>query len=148
MATTLTTAPIANHLTFGETPRYKAKVSWWGQSGLLLLAGLLTLTAYGIPVSLLLILIAYFRRKSAILLITDKRIVCQRGLVRKVSCDVPLRRIESIDVIRDLNGRIGGYGTVVICGIGGTRVLFPFMKNPAEARRIATSLLLETPSVA
>jgi hypothetical protein len=44
-------------------------------------------------------------------------------------------KIESVNVDQGILARILGYGTIIIVGSGGTREIFPKIKNPLEFRK-------------
>jgi uncharacterized membrane protein YdbT with pleckstrin-like domain len=56
------------------------------------------------------------------------------GVLRKRSLDLMLPKIESISVNESLLGRLFGYGTVVVGGMGGTKEAFPLVPRPQEFR--------------
>ena len=67
--------------------------------------------------------------------ITNKRVIIKTGLISRRTLEMNLSKIESVKVDQGIFGRILGYGTIVICGTGGTREGFPKIKKPLEFRK-------------
>ena len=66
--------------------------------------------------------------------LTDRRIIAKTGLVRRVSLELLLQKVESIGVSQPLMGRLFNYGTIVVSGTGGTRQAFPNITEPMGLR--------------
>ena len=66
--------------------------------------------------------------------ITNKRIIMKTGLISRQSLETFLERIEGIYVEQSILGRILGYGSVTIGGIGGTQNKFHYIERPIEFR--------------
>lgn len=62
--------------------------------------------------------------------ITNKRILIKVGFIRRKSLEIFLDRIEGIYVDQSITGRILGYGTVIVNGIGGTQDPFFYIPRP------------------
>jgi uncharacterized membrane protein YdbT with pleckstrin-like domain len=67
--------------------------------------------------------------------ITNKRIVMKAGFISRKSLEIFLNRIESIYVEQNIFGSFFGYGTVVICGIGGSKDSFRYIPDPILFRK-------------
>jgi membrane protein YdbS with pleckstrin-like domain len=65
---------------------------------------------------LLLLIAAWIRRKSTEIVVTDRRVILNQGLLRRHTMEMNM--IEMVDVKQSLWGRIWGYGTVEIRGTG------------------------------
>jgi Bacterial PH domain len=59
----------------------------------------------------------------------------QTGSLRKRGIDTALSKIEGITIERDLGGSLFGYGTVVVRGVGGSRVGFRYISNHEDFRQ-------------
>jgi hypothetical protein len=46
-----------------------------------------------------------------------------------------LQKVEGIGVDQGILGRILGYGTITVSGVGGTKETFQMISNPLEFRR-------------
>jgi membrane protein YdbS with pleckstrin-like domain len=67
---------------------------------------------------LLLLLKAWINRMATEIVVTDRRVILNRGLLRRHTMEMNMSRIEMVDVKQSLWGRIWGYGTVEIHGTG------------------------------
>lgn len=66
--------------------------------------------------------------------ITDKRVIMKVGFISSRSVELFLDRIEGIYIEQSIVGRILGFGTVLVGGIGGTKDPFFYVPNPFEFR--------------
>ena len=69
--------------------------------------------------------------------VTNKRVLMKIGLVRRVSIELFLDKIEAIYVDQTIAGRILDFGTIVIVGTGGSRDPFANIPDPLGFRKIA-----------
>ncbi len=67
--------------------------------------------------------------------ITNKRVLIKVGLIRRHSLELLLQKVEGIGVDQGVLGRILGYGTITVSGVGGTKETFQMISNPLEFRR-------------
>ena len=67
--------------------------------------------------------------------ITNRRVIIKTGLISRKTFEMNLSKIESVNIDQTILGRILGYGTIIIVGSGGTREIFPKIKNPLEFRK-------------
>jgi membrane protein YdbS with pleckstrin-like domain len=67
---------------------------------------------------LLLLLAAWIRRLGTEIVVTDRRIILNHGLLSRRTMEMNMSKIEMVDVRQSLWGRIWGYGTVKIHGTG------------------------------
>ncbi|HQE11424.1 MAG TPA: PH domain-containing protein [Flavipsychrobacter sp.] len=67
--------------------------------------------------------------------ITNKRVVIKTGLISRRTFEMNLSKIESVNVMQSILGRILGYGTIQIIGTGGTKEAFMNIKKPLEFRK-------------
>lgn len=75
------------------------------------------------------------------LVIKKKQVVLSTGIVIRQTIDIPLSKIESIDIRQSILGVILGYGSLVITGTGGTRQLVHYISHPLTCRRHIEQLL-------
>jgi uncharacterized membrane protein YdbT with pleckstrin-like domain len=80
-------------------------------------------------------LFAMVRRNSVEMAVTNKRVTVKVGLLSRSTSEMMLTRIESILVDQSIMGRIFGYGTITLRGVGGTPDPFPSIADPLEFRR-------------
>jgi hypothetical protein len=68
--------------------------------------------------------------------VTNRRILCKTGIVRKRSIELLLEKIEGIQVVRGLLGQFLDYGTIRIAGAGlGNAETFHRIKAPLAIRK-------------
>jgi uncharacterized membrane protein YdbT with pleckstrin-like domain len=84
---------------------------------------------------LILWLPAWIKAASSEFAITNKRVLIKVGLIRRHSLELLLQKIEGIGVDQTITGRILGFGTITVSGVGGTREAFRMISNPLEFRR-------------
>lgn len=137
---------IDEHLLAGEQILYRTKPHW---------------IIFGVPISLSILAIALIIQKSPIELLgylllfaaaiqwfsayltyvtseyglTNKRILIKIGFLHRQSIETLLQRIEGIQINQNLLGRILDYGTIIICGVGGTKDHFRMIDAPSVFRR-------------
>ena len=86
-------------------------------------------------IGLVLLLPPWIRSSSSEFAITNKRVLIKLGLIRRHSLELLLQRVEGIGVDQGILGRILGYGTITVSGVGGTKEAFRMISNPLEFRR-------------
>ena len=67
--------------------------------------------------------------------ITNKRVIIKTGLISRKTFEMNHSKIESVNVDQGILGRILGYGTIRIVGSGGTREVFPNIRQPLDFRK-------------
>jgi len=80
-------------------------------------------------VMLMFVLIAYL--KSEVVL-TDCKLRFSAGLFSISTAEILLTRIETLVIREPLNGRLVGYGTVAVIGVGGTVFSLRFLPQPEK----------------
>jgi uncharacterized membrane protein YdbT with pleckstrin-like domain len=86
-------------------------------------------------------LIAYVSYQTSEYGITNKRILMKIGFISRVSVEILLQRVESIQVYQSIAGRIFNYGSIVISGTGGSKDPFYSIPDPLLFRRYAQQQL-------
>lgn len=66
--------------------------------------------------------------------VTNRRLIVKVGLVRRESLETLLSRVEGLDVNQTVPGRLLGYGTIVIRGMGGHVKAYANISHPIELR--------------
>jgi uncharacterized membrane protein YdbT with pleckstrin-like domain len=77
----------------------------------------------------------------SIFVIKKKQVILTTGLFVRKTLDIPLTKIESIDIRQTLPGSIFQYGTLLITGTGGTRQFINYLSKPLTCRRYIEELL-------
>jgi uncharacterized membrane protein YdbT with pleckstrin-like domain len=86
-------------------------------------------------IALVLFLPPWIKSSSSEFAITNKRVLIKVGLIRRHSLELLLQRVEGIGVDQSILGRILGYGTITVAGVGGTKEAFAMISRPLEFRR-------------
>ncbi|MEM6811766.1 MAG: PH domain-containing protein [Pseudomonadota bacterium] len=83
--------------------------------------------------------------------VTDIRLVYKRGLVARAVGEINIDRIEGVNVLQGIMGRLFGYGRVMVRGMGVGEVVLPPISQPIrfkkaiEKARIKAKRRRETP---
>lgn len=67
--------------------------------------------------------------------ITTKRLIYKRGLVARYVGEMSIDKIESVNVLQNVWGRLFGYGRIMVRGMGVGEVTLPPVRNPIAFRR-------------
>ena len=67
--------------------------------------------------------------------VTNSRIIYKRGLVARYVGEMSVDRIESINVLQSIWGRVFGYGRLLIHGMGVGEVILPPIADPILFRK-------------
>ena len=78
---------------------------------------------------------ALTRRITSEFGVTNKRIIIKIGL-GNTSMDTLLTRVEGINVDQGVLGRMLGYGSIDVRGVGGSKETFHHISNPLYFRRM------------
>jgi len=82
---------------------------------------------------------AFIRRATTELAVTDHRVIFKTGLLSRHTIEMNRDKIESIDVDQSLLGRILGYGTIIVRGIGGSLEPIRNIGDPLTFRSYITA---------
>ncbi len=85
------------------------------------------------------LLIAWIRRVSTELAVTDRRVIHKTGFFSRQTQEMHREKVESVDVQQSFLGRIFGYGTVLVRGIGSTWEPFSNIADPLAFRSNITA---------
>ncbi|RAM63156.1 PH domain-containing protein [Herbaspirillum rubrisubalbicans] len=129
---------VENSLITGEKIESKAIISWLSQFWLFVWSVVLCFT---IIAPIFFILVAIINVVTTELAVTNKKVIGKAGFIRRESIDLPLTKLESINIDQGIIGRILGFGRVTIRGIGGNNVSIPFIKDPMSFRRVVMNLM-------
>ncbi len=90
------------------------------------------------PASILtLFLLPLVRWLTSEAVVTSRRIVIASGWLTRHTFEMPLSRFESIRIEQTLIGRLLGFGSVLVVGVGGGRREFACMARPLAFRSAA-----------
>jgi uncharacterized membrane protein YdbT with pleckstrin-like domain len=150
---------VEQHLIPGESIQYQTKLHWIVMVGHLtsavffaLLSVLILMARWAAPkssssakpmylaslfclaIAAALTAVASFKRRATEMAVTNKRIIAKTGLAERRTIELLLSRVEGIAVEESPLGRILGYGTVIVRGIGGTPEVFQNIQHPLKFR--------------
>ena len=67
--------------------------------------------------------------------ITSSRLIYKRGLVARYVGEMSIDRIEGVNVLQTIWGRMLGYGRIMVRGMGVGEVVLPPLQNPIAFRK-------------
>lgn len=67
--------------------------------------------------------------------ITNSRLIYKRGLVARYVGELSIDRIEGVNVLQGVIGRLLGYGRIMVRGMGVGEVILPPLANPIAFRK-------------
>jgi len=92
-------------------------------------------------VAVLFLLMAFFswqnaiiRRQTTEIVVTDRRIIFKEGFIRRRTMEMNLSKVETVDVVQGIWGRIFDYGSIVIRGVGSSYEPLRMIANPLALR--------------
>ena len=77
--------------------------------------------------------------------IKQNRVVMCSGIIVRQTLDIPMNKIESIDIRQSILGSILQYGSLLITGTGGTRQYIDIISKPLTCRRYIEELMHDIP---
>ena len=93
------------------------------------------------PILLILLLLSlmsfippWFRRATTEIVVTDKRIIHKIGWIGRRTEEMNMTKVETVDVRQGVVGRMLGFGTVLIIGIGSSWEPLAFVGAPLDLR--------------
>jgi len=87
-----------------------------------------------VVVALSVVVRGILNRSATEMAVTNKRVVAKVGVAARRTVELILSRVESIGVEETVMGRMLGYGTVIVRGMGGTPESFEKIAQPLEFR--------------
>jgi uncharacterized membrane protein YdbT with pleckstrin-like domain len=82
---------------------------------------------------------AFIRRASTELAVTDQRVIYKTGLLARHTLEMNRGRVESVMVDQTLLGRLFGYGTVTVRGVGSALEPIRNISDPLSFRSHLTT---------
>jgi uncharacterized membrane protein YdbT with pleckstrin-like domain len=141
-----------------ERITYRAYLHWiiFARAAALLLFGLMLLAAEGagqaigfilVLLGVLSVLSAAIDRWTTEIAVTNQRVILKRGLIRRDTIEINMRKVESVDVQQSVLGRLLGYGTVIVRGTGGSPNPLAYVSEPLPLRRSVTLAAKSAPII-
>ena len=85
--------------------------------------------------------VAYITKHYLVLILTNKRVLLRSGLIRMDTVQLPIERLESVELERTIPGLVLDYASVVITGTGSRVMGVPFVDDPQTFRRLADRVI-------
>jgi uncharacterized membrane protein YdbT with pleckstrin-like domain len=82
---------------------------------------------------------AWIKRRSTALAVTNFRVIHKTGFFSRNTQEMNRAKVESVEVKQSLTGRIFGYGTVLVRGVGSTWEPFAHIADPLSFRSNITA---------
>jgi uncharacterized membrane protein YdbT with pleckstrin-like domain len=142
----------------GETLVYRTRLHWliYARAAVLVLAAFACLAAgysagedfhaagrWAAAFFLLLALAAAIHgailRATTELAVTDHRVIFKRGVISRYTIEMARSKVESVDVVQSVGGRIFNYGTILVRGTGGSLEPFRDIEDPLRLRSAITA---------
>lgn len=143
----------------GETVLYRTRLHWfvYGRAVILLVIAIACAAAgyaaggdefkdTGLAVGGVILLFAIIaalhaaiRRVSTELAVTDHRVIFKRGIISRYTIEMARSKVESVDVVQSVSGRIFNYGTILVRGTGGSLEPFRMIADPLPFRSAITT---------
>lgn len=86
-------------------------------------------------ISTILIIIVSVAIKFQEFTITNKCVIAYYGFIRRAAFELKIEQVESITIYQGLFGRLFGFGTMQVCGIGASKAAVHFVEDPFEFRQ-------------
>jgi uncharacterized membrane protein YdbT with pleckstrin-like domain len=74
------------------------------------------------------------RRSTTEIVVTDRRVLFKEGFLRRRTMEMNMNKVETVDVVQSITGRIFNFGTVVIRGVGSSYEPLDMVANPLALR--------------
>jgi membrane protein YdbS with pleckstrin-like domain len=82
---------------------------------------------------------AFIRRASTELAVTDQRVIYKTGLLARHTLEMTRTKVESVTVDQTVSGRMSGYGTVTVRGVGSAFEPIRNISDPLTFRNYLTT---------
>lgn len=74
-------------------------------------------------------------RATTEIAVTNSRLIYKRGLIARYVGEMNIDRIEGVNVLQSVLGRVLGYGRIMVRGMGVGEVILPPLANPIAFRK-------------
>ncbi|MBO7642410.1 MAG: PH domain-containing protein [Alphaproteobacteria bacterium] len=98
---------------------------------------------FGVILSIAYTLYSLLELQTLEMLITNRRVICRRGVFQFQTKELSLSKIESINVEQSIFGRAFNYATIIFSGVGTAKVEFEGVKDPWMAKSRIESIINE-----
>lgn len=87
------------------------------------------------------VILVWMTYQFSSLTIKKRQVILRSGFLVRKTVDIPLNKIETIDIRQSLLGSLFRYGSLVITGTGGTRHVLNYLHKPLTCRRYIEQLM-------
>jgi uncharacterized membrane protein YdbT with pleckstrin-like domain len=84
-------------------------------------------------------LVAFIRRSTTELAVTDRRVIFKTGIIQRHTMEMNRSKVETVGVDQSILGRMLGYGTIIVRGTGGSFEPIPYIGEPLTFRSHITA---------
>jgi uncharacterized membrane protein YdbT with pleckstrin-like domain len=77
---------------------------------------------------------AWFTRATTEIVVTDRRVIYKVGFIRRRTMEMNMTKVETVDVVQSIGGRIFNYGTLLIRGTGSSYEPLTMVSDPLALR--------------
>jgi uncharacterized membrane protein YdbT with pleckstrin-like domain len=81
----------------------------------------------------------WFQRWTTEIAATSKRIIYKRGFIQRRTIEMNIDKVESVDVMQSVMGRVFNFGTITVRGIGTGIEPLKNIESPIEFRNHVTA---------
>jgi uncharacterized membrane protein YdbT with pleckstrin-like domain len=99
----------------------------------------LALFAACVGLGFFMLFLAWFKRWTTEIDVTDKRIVYKRGFIWRHTVEMNMDKVESVDVDQSVLGRLLDYGDIIVRGTGTGLEPLRNIEGPLEFRNYVTA---------
>src|SRR5262249_40132053 len=99
----------------------------------------LTVAPFVFGIGALLVARAWFHRWTTEVAVTSRLVIYKRGFISRATFEIPLDKVEGVDVVQTVLGRIFDYGDIIIRGVGEGRQRLHAIDAPIELRNHVTA---------
>lgn len=78
---------------------------------------------------------------TSYLIIKSKQVILCTGVLIRQTTDIPINKVECVDIRQSIMGSLFNYGTLVITGSGGSRQVVSYLSKPLTSRRYIEQLM-------
>lgn len=110
---------------------------WRASAGWALIGWIAVLAAFVIGAVLL--IKHWWRRFTTEVAVTNRRVICKIGFIKRRTFEMHMDKVESVDVDQTILGRILNYGDITIRGTGETMETLPMIDHPLQFRNHVTA---------
>jgi len=111
---------------------------WSQASGLIALIGWIAVLA-AFVVGAALLIKHWWRRFTTEVAVTDRRVICKVGFIKRRTVEMHMDKVESVDVDQTILGRMLNYGDITIRGTGETMETLHMIDHPLQFRNYVTA---------